>query len=125
MVSERVPALAFLKNADAIAASVVALIVIYVSLKMGARTIQGLLDAAPKGMVEKIQTAVEAMPGVINCHNVRVRYSGPRLFVDVHVLVNGDQSLSEAHRLTEQIEDVIRSVAPDVDVVVHPEPVSS
>ncbi len=122
-VGKAVPSLSFLDKADAIAASVVALIVIYVSLELGMRTIHGLLDTAPKGLAEKIQAAVEATPGVADCHNVRVRYSGPALFVDAHVLVNGEQSLSEAHALTERIEEAVNQVAPGADVTVHPEPI--
>jgi cation diffusion facilitator family transporter len=114
--------LAFLNKADAVAAAIVAFIVIFVSIEMGMRTIQGLLDTAPKGMADKIRAAVESVPGVSNCHNIRLRYSGPRLFVDVHVFVDGRQTLEEAHKLTEMIETVIQAIAPGTDVTVHPEP---
>jgi cation diffusion facilitator family transporter len=125
LVSRLSANLAFLNKADAIAAALVAFIVIYVSIQMGMRTIQGLLDTAPKGMAEKFRSAVEAVPGVSNCHNIRLRYSGPCLFVDVHVLIDGQQSLEEAHKLTETIEAVIQAIAPGSDVTVHPEPVTS
>jgi len=121
-ISKAVPSLDFLAKADAIAAVIVALIVVYVSIEMGARTVRSLLDTAPKGLVEKITAAVETVPGVSDCHNVRLRYSGPFLFVDVHVLVNGDQTLTEAHALTEQVEKAICEIVPGADVTVHPEP---
>jgi cation diffusion facilitator family transporter len=121
-ISNAVPSLGFLEKADAIAASIVAVIVIYVSVKMGLRTIYALLDTAPKGLVVKIKAAVESVPGVSDCHNVRLRYSGPLLFVDAHVLVDGDQTLTEAHVLTEKIEKAICEIAPGADVTVHPEP---
>jgi ferrous-iron efflux pump FieF len=93
-------------------------------MEMGIRTIHGLLDTAPKGMVEKIKEVVEATPGVMGCHTVRVRYSGPKLFVDAHVLVDGNQTLTDAHSLMEKIEQVVCQVAPGADVTVHPEPAS-
>lgn len=123
-VSEMSPGLAFLAKADAVAASMVALIVIYVSCEMGLRTIYGLLDTAPDGLAERIKSAVEAIPGVVDCHKIRARYSGPTLFVDAHVLVDGGQTLAEAHRLTEKIESVIREVVPGADVTIHPEPMT-
>jgi cation diffusion facilitator family transporter len=123
LISRLSPSLAFLEKADAVAASMVALIVIYVSLEMGMRTVQGLLDTAPKGLAEKIRQAVEDVPGVVNCHNIRLRYSGPRLFVDAHVLLDGGQSLEDAHALTERIEEVIQGIISEADVTVHPEPV--
>ncbi len=111
-----------LRYADAVAAIIVAIIVIQVSAKLGWRSVNALLDAAPAGLEEKIVAAAEAAPGVRNCHNVRVRASGSHVFIDIHVLVDGNQTLRAAHELTEQIERAIQEVAPDADVTVHPEP---
>lgn len=116
------PSLAFLRQADAVAALGVSFVVVRLSLKLGRRTIDALLDRAPDGMEQRVATAVEAVAGVRNCHQVRLRYSGPVLFVDLHVLVDGKQSLVQAHDLTEAIEHAIHEIAPDSDVTVHPEP---
>src|SRR5262249_46129763 len=97
-------------------------LVVWVSLRLGRRTIDALLDTAPAGMEDRIAAAVAAVPGVQNCHNVRLRYSGPVLFIDLHVLVGRKQTLTEAHQLTETIEGVIQQIAPAADVTVHPEP---
>jgi cation diffusion facilitator family transporter len=121
-ISDWVPSLAFLHRADAVAALAVAGIVIYISAQLGLRTIHGLLDTAPKDMVEQIKAIVESVPGVINCHNLRVRYSGPTLFVDAHILVNPNLSIVEAHDLTEKVEARIHTLAPGADITVHPEP---
>jgi cation diffusion facilitator family transporter len=121
-LSEWLPGLAFLRQADSVAAIMVGLIVVYVSIQLGVRTILALLDTAPAGMEKKIITAVEALPGVTDCHSVRLRYSGPQLFVDIHILVDGKQTLREAHDLTEEIEQTIQKLVPSADVTVHPEP---
>ena len=121
-IGEWVPKLGFLHKADAVAALGVALIVVYVSIELGIRTVQALLDVALPGMGEKITTTVEAIPEVINCHNVRLRHSGPYVFADLHVLVDGNLSLQEAHAVTEVIVDAIREIVPNADVTVHPEP---
>jgi len=121
-LSDWVPSLAFLRQADSVAAILVGLIVVYVSIRLGIRTIQALLDVAPLGIEKKIISAVQVLPGVTNCHNVRVRHSGPQSFVDIHVLLEGHQTLIEAHNLTEEIERVIQNLIPNADVTVHPEP---
>ncbi|HRY29705.1 MAG TPA: cation diffusion facilitator family transporter [Elusimicrobiota bacterium] len=112
----------FLHYADAVAAIVVALIVVKVSVQLGWRTVSALLDTAPVGMEEQIVRAVERIPGVKNCHQVRLRPSGPVLFVDLHVLVDGRQSIKKAHALTEEIEQCIQKIVPHSDITVHPEP---
>ncbi len=116
------PGLAFLSGGDAVAALGVSVLVAWVSWQLGRRTVDVLLDSAPAGMEQRIATAVKAVPGVLDCHNIRFRYSGPRLFIDLHVLVDGDQTLKQAHQLTETIEAAIEQIAPQADVTVHPEP---
>lgn len=123
MVGKRIPNLSFLHHADAVAAIGVALIVFYVSGQLIMRTIQALLDVAPIGLERKIKMAVEALPGVSNCHDLRMRYSGSQLFVDIHVLIDGNQTLKNAHNLTEEIEQTIQKLVPKADVIVHPEPI--
>jgi cation diffusion facilitator family transporter len=122
-LGEWVPRLTFLSKADALAALGVAMIVIYVSVKLGLRTVQGLLDTAPPGKVEEIIKLVESVPGVTNCHNVRMRHSGPHLFIDVHVYIDGSLTLEEAHSITEKIEEEVNHLMPNTDIIIHPEPI--
>jgi cation diffusion facilitator family transporter len=124
-ISEWMPAARLLRYSDAVAAIAVALIVVQVSVKLGLRTVRALVDTAPAGLDQKIAAAVDALPGVTNCHHVRVRYSGSRPFVDIHVLLDGSQTLREAHDLTEEIERALALILPEADVTVHPEPRSA
>ena len=121
-LSEIYPALGFLRSSDAVSAIGVAGIVFFVSGRLGMRTVQALLDAAPKGLNDQIKKTAEGVPGILDCHNVRARYSGAQLFVDAHVLVDGKQSLDRAHVLTEEVEAAIQHIAPGADVTVHAEP---
>lgn len=122
LIGTHMPALDFLKKADAVAALVVAGIVIYVSLEMGYRTIVALLDTAPKGLEEKIIASAKSIPGVMDCHQVRARYSGPHLFVDTHILVEQNLTLEKAHEITEKVEQQILQLSPGADVTIHAEP---
>jgi len=116
------PRAGFLRNSDAVAALGVSALVVWVTFQLGKRTIDALLDSAPAGMEERIAAIVDAVPGVRNCHHIRMRHSGPTLFIDLHVLVDGRQTLAQAHSLTETIETAIQAIAPGADVTVHPEP---
>lgn len=107
---------------DAVAALGVSAVVVWVSVQLGRRTVDALLDTAPAGMEQQIAACVEGVPGVRDCHQIRIRESGPNLFIDLHVLVDGSQTLAAAHDLTERIESAIREIVPRADVTVHPEP---
>ena len=115
-------AYAFLHYADTVAAIMVALIVIQVSAKLGMRTINALMDSAPPGAEEKVIAAVHALPDILDCHKIRIRSIGHKCFVDLHVRINGDLTLREAHDVTIDIERAIRTVLPGCDITVHPEP---
>jgi cation diffusion facilitator family transporter len=117
-----IPGLAWMHQADAVAALIVALIVIFISGEFGWRTIQGLLDTAPAGMNEQIISQVQAMKGISDCHAVRIRPSGANWFVDLHVTMDGSISLTESHAITERIEVEVQKILPQSDVTIHVEP---
>jgi cation diffusion facilitator family transporter len=116
------PAWKNLDKADSIAALGVAVIVIYVSVQLGIRTVEALIDSAPKGMNEKLESVIQSVPGIENVHSLRIRRSGPSLFIDVHVLVDGQMPLVKAHALTEIVEKEVGQVAPEADITIHVEP---
>src|SRR5512136_776705 len=102
-IARYVPGLDWMHKADSIAALVVAVIVIYISGELGLRTISGLLDTAPKGLAKKIEKVAASVPGVVDAHAVRIRLSGPHAFIDMHVSMDGNVSLRQAHTATELI----------------------
>jgi cation diffusion facilitator family transporter len=112
----------WLAQADALAALVVAMIVIYVSLQLGRRSVDVLLDTAPKGLADKVQRRVQQIDGVRSCHKVRVRRSGAEMFVDLVLEIDGDISFDRAHETTARVEEVVGELVPRADVVVHYEP---
>ncbi|PKO00430.1 MAG: cation transporter [Chloroflexi bacterium HGW-Chloroflexi-4] len=123
-LSEFFPNLAFLANADAVAAMAVALIVVFVSVQMGIKTVKGLLDSAPDGMEDRIKEIVNAIPDVSNCHAVRVRESGPQLFADIHIELPARLTIKTADAKTDVIEAKVKEEYPDIDITIHVEPTS-
>lgn len=114
---------AWLQKADAIAALVVAVIIVYVSLELGLNAIHALLDAAPEeGEQKRIEQAVAALLQVNDVHAVRIRPSGANWFVDMHITVAGDMTVQQSHELTEQIEALVQAILPQADTTVHVEP---
>jgi cation diffusion facilitator family transporter len=121
-IAEWFPTYVFLHMADAVAALLVAVIVIGVSYKLGVKTIKALIDATPEGIIDSVKKSAESVPGVTACNRIRARYSGPNLFIDVHVHMDGNQTLYEAHLLMDKVEERINEVFPGADVTVHAEP---
>jgi len=111
--------LPWLIYADALAGLAVAAVILWVGSQLGRRTMDALLDAAPKGLQHEIALALERMEGVLDV--VRVRRAGNRHFVDATVSVPRTASLEQVHALTEAIEKRVSEIVPS-DVMVHVEP---
>jgi cation diffusion facilitator family transporter len=113
--------LPWLVYADALAGLAVAAVILWVGSQLGRRTLDALLDAAPKGLQQEIALALERMTGVLDVVRVRVRRAGNRHFVDATVSVPRSASLEQVHTLTDAIEKRIGEIVPS-DVMVHVEP---
>jgi len=113
--------LPWLAYADALAGLAVAAIILWVGSQLGKRTLDALLDVAPKGLQQEIAMAVGRMDGVLDVDRVRVRRAGNRHFVDATVSVARTASLEQVHALSDAIEKRIGEIVPS-DVMVHAEP---
>jgi cation diffusion facilitator family transporter len=111
-----------LNRADAVAALGVAFIVLFVSYRLGKRTIDVLLDRAPEGLKEKIAEAADDIEGVISVGKIRLRGSGPSVFVDMTIEVDRNLSFERTHAIAEDVEARIQALVPGADVVIHTDP---
>lgn len=111
-----------LTKADAVAALCVAVIVIFVSCRLGKCTIDVLMDRAPEGMPQQIAAASKQVKGVLSTGQVRVRRSGPRFFVDMSVDVARNLPFERTHAIADAIEEQVQRIAPGADVLVHTNP---
>ena len=107
--------------ADALAALAVAAVILWVGSQLGRRTLDALLDAAPRGLQQEIARAVARIDGVLDVDRIRVRRAGNRHFVDATVSVARTASIEQVHTLTDAIEKRIGEIVPS-DVMVHAEP---
>jgi cation diffusion facilitator family transporter len=124
-LGERVPGGEALARADAIAALVVAGIVVWVSGRLGVETIASLVDTAPPGLAERILAAAETCPGVLAAGRVRLRPAGNKLFVDLVASVARTTTFAGAHQIADAVEECVKQVVPNADVIVHLEPIAS
>jgi len=111
----------WLAQADAVAALGVAAVVVWVSLQLGRKSIDDLLDSVPPEIAQRI-AATAKVADVCEVRQVRVRRSGPGLFVDLALVLDSCESLERSHEIAERAEAAIKAEFPRADVVVHTEP---
>ena len=110
-------------HADAVAALGVAAIVVWVSLKLGKKSVNDLLDGVPQGLHDRVAVAARAVPGVENIVRLRLRRSGPEYFADVTLTVGRGAAFERAHDVANEVEAALHAILPNADVVVHVEPI--
>jgi cation diffusion facilitator family transporter len=72
---------------------------------------------------EAIRRVVMSVPDVIGSHRIRTRGSSDHVFLDLHVWVNGDTTLHEAHRISHVVKDRLMQKYPQIaDAIIHIEP---
>ena len=110
---------------DAVAALGVAILVLFVSYRLGRRTIDALMDRVPEGIMEDVQAIIKNVDGVEKIHNVRLRTSGGKLFVDATVAIRRTLPFQQVHHIMDAIEKSIQGNYTNADVVIHAEPFES
>ncbi|HXX80848.1 MAG TPA: cation diffusion facilitator family transporter [Thermodesulfovibrionales bacterium] len=75
---------------------------------------------------QQIKKIVCGINNVVDCHRVRTRGTNSCIFIDLHVTVSPDISVSEGHKIAHIAEERIKgNIKAVVDVVVHIEPLGS
>jgi cation diffusion facilitator family transporter len=108
---------------DSLAALGVSLLILRVGYGLAHEAFLTLSDAALPENEESLLTAVlTAHPEVRDFHKLRTRKSGSHRHVDVHVQIADTHTFVEAHRLTEELEDLLRQALPNLHPIIHIEP---
>ncbi|MFA5046334.1 MAG: cation diffusion facilitator family transporter [Paludibacter sp.] len=110
------------KNADSIAALLVAVIVLYISYQLGKRAIDVLLDKSPANSTQIVRETLKLFPEVLKYHGLKARTAGADTFIKFNVHFNPDLSLREVHSVCDIIEAKIQAQIPRSEVYIHAEP---
>jgi len=112
------------KIIDPIAAIAVAGLIFYISIKLIWEATTPLLDATlPRRDRERIDAILRGCdPQVVGWHKIRSRKSGSWRFIDLHLQVQSELTIREAHDLSREVEECIKRDLPRAQVLVHVEP---
>ena len=107
--------------ADSAAAIVVAVFICIAGWRLGKRTIDTLVDAAPAGAAARIGAIAESVKGVVTVERVRARPVGAVLFVEVVVAVSRTLPLDRVMEMKTAIAAAIVKEMPEAEVNVTAE----
>ncbi|HYD98230.1 MAG TPA: cation diffusion facilitator family transporter [Alphaproteobacteria bacterium] len=76
----------------------------------------------PRDDRERIRAIVLAHPGAQGLHDLRTRHGGTGAFIELHLELDGAQTLADAHHITDEIEQRLRAAFPGAEIMLHQEP---
>jgi cation diffusion facilitator family transporter len=109
---------------DPLIAIAVGIHIIFTGVTLLRRTVDGLMDAALSAdEIRETRQLIQAqLPAGAGFHDLRTRKSGPRRFVEFHLLLPGHMSVAESHALCDRIESAIAGGLNRVHTTIHVEP---
>lgn len=108
---------------DPIIAIFVALLIIKASIGLTKEALKDLTDTSlPEKEVKEIENIIKSNIEITSFHKLRTRKSGSRREIDVHLRVDKDYNIVEAHELSHKVSKQIVDKFPDSHVIIHIEP---
>jgi cation diffusion facilitator family transporter len=109
---------------DAFAALLVSFFIVKVGLEILKEALHEFTDAAPKGeVIDRIMNCALTVNGVNAAHDLKVRTSGGRYQMEIHIVVDGRLTVIEGHRLAKAVEHcLIQDVGNFDHITVHVDP---
>ncbi|MGB5068512.1 MAG: cation diffusion facilitator family transporter [Albidovulum sp.] len=105
---------------DSVVALAAALVLALGAVRIGKGAWDALMDRrADPALIEKIGRLAQGWPGVRGFHDLKTRTAGSRVFVNIHIELDGDQSLRDAHAIGAGLRHRIIETWPQCDVIIH------
>lgn len=109
-----------LASVDSIVALGAAAMLVLGAVRIGKGAWDALMDRrADPAVVAGIGRIAADWPGVRGYHDLKTRTAGSRIFVNIHIELDGDQSLRDAHAIGAGLRRKILETYPQADVIVH------
>jgi len=109
---------------DAFAALLVSFFIVKVGLEILGKSLREFTDTAPQPeIIGKISRCTKNVEGVLDTHDLRVRTSGGFYQMETHIVVDGQLTVKEGHRIAKAVESCLVEEVEDLDrVIVHVDP---
>ena len=106
------------------AALLVSFFIVKVGLDILRDSLREFTDTAPQpGTLNKINDCIRSVEGVFDMHDLRVRTSGGFYQMETHIVVDGQLTVIEGHRIAKIVETCLFEEIENLDrVIVHVDP---
>nr|WP_314489575.1 cation diffusion facilitator family transporter [uncultured Pseudomonas sp.] len=101
----------------------IAVYILWSAYQIARESFSVLMDEElPTDISDNMLTLACNVPGVLGAHDLRTRISGNVWFVQLHLELPGELTLSQAHSISDNAAHAITQVYPQAEVLVHADP---
>jgi ferrous-iron efflux pump FieF len=109
--------------ADPLIALAIAAYILHGAWEIGAESYDMLMDRElPDDDRTTIRGICLAHPEVHGVHDIRTRQSGPQVFIQLHLELDGEMKLNDVHEISEAVMVEIMDAFPNAEVIIHEDP---
>lgn len=110
--------------ADPVFSIGIAIYITYRAFQIGYEAFQHLMDRELTASVqEQVLSIASQDPAVLGTHGLRTRQSGQASFIQLHLELDANLSLNEAHSIAAKVEQGILNILPEAEILIHQDPV--
>jgi divalent metal cation (Fe/Co/Zn/Cd) transporter len=113
---------AWLRYADPVAAIVVSILILRMTLRLGQEAVAVLVDEVPAETRKQMIREVEQVPGVLAVEQARLRRAGANYFADLTLALPRRYTFEHTGQVVKDATDAVQRIFPQADVVIHTVP---
>jgi len=112
---------------DTITALAVSFWIMATAIRIFFQSNRDLMDGMDDpGIYKQVFSLIDEIEGAFNPHGARIRKSGNKFVIEVHIEVDGSKTVTEAHTIAHEVEkEIINNIKDVYDVIVHIEPLGN
>jgi divalent metal cation (Fe/Co/Zn/Cd) transporter len=108
---------------DPLLASLVGFMVLKMGVDLIFKSGNGLIDQSCPDEEKRIRSVLDNhQPNFVDYHNLRTRRNGDKIYAELHLSMNGSETVQEAHDFTDHLQEDIQKELPELRISIHIEP---
>ena len=108
---------------DIVTAIIISTYLIFNAIMLAIKALDDITDREADDETKNIiKQIISETTGALGYHDLRSRVSGARIFVELHLELDGKQTLLAAHKISDEVENKIAEKLPNVQIIIHQDP---
>jgi len=108
---------------DAIIGLAIGILILFILRDAAESIFLRLMDGVDPELIEEINGSIKNVESVLGVHDTRARFSGRKLYIETHIVIDRNKTVLESHSIVDQINHQVSSDFPNLgSLTIHIDP---